>query len=168
MKNFTNQRGLAILEVVIVAAIVAIFATAAVPKMARILDKAQLDYEMKHLYSTLELGRSISKSSSYNGGIFVGTSNIRNTNFSVYATGTDPQKLKYIYTLTLNDSSSISTIHRQRLPENFKLLSDISDRTIQISPDSGKSITFTLNSRLKQTAYVIGNSVGRWRGSYEK
>ena len=167
MKNFTNQRGLAALEVVIVAAIVAIFATAAVPKMARILDKVQLDYEMKHLYSTLELGRSISKSSRYNGGIF-GTSGIRDTNFSIYEIGNVPAKKYYVYTLTLSDSSSTLTIHRQRLPEKFTLSSNSSKKTIQILPDSGKSITFTLTSRLNKTAYVIGNSVGRWHGSYDK
>ena len=65
-----NQNGFATLEIILVIGIIAIFSTVAVPKMARILDKVALDYELKHLYSDLNFARSIGKSSTFDGGIF--------------------------------------------------------------------------------------------------
>lgn len=151
---------------VIVAAIVAIFATTAVPKMARVLDKVQLDYEIKHLYSTLNLARSISKSSRYSSGIFK-VSSIRDTHFSFHETGDDSLKKRYFYTLTLSGSSTF-IVHQHNLPEKFELHRDGGGNIIHILPDSGKSIIFTLKSRFNKKAYVVGTTVGRWRGTYEK
>ena len=149
MKKFTNQRGLAALELVLVAAIVAIFATAAVPRMESILDKVQLDYELKRLYSTFEFARSIGKNSD--------------------------GSVKFIVSKK-NDEHHIeidSARHREYfLPKDFDLYYNGSNSDLQItftnpSMYSEGSKTITLTSRLKSQAKIMANSVGRWRGTYE-
>lgn len=156
MKNFTNQRGLAMLEVVIVAAIVAIFSTVAVPKMARILDKVQLDYEMKHLYSTLNLARSVGKNSDGNVKLIVSKKNNK-------------------YHISSQVGFSSVKYYEHFLPEKFDLSYSGNNDILQItfnnpsmySEGSGKK-TITLTSRLGSKAKIVANTVGRWRGTYEK
>lgn len=165
MKIFMNQRGLAVLEVVIVATIVAIFAKVAVPQMARIYDKVQLDYEMKSLYSTLNLGRSIGKNSAY-----------KTTEFAII-----PQD--GTVELIINKSTDKYFIERTHqgydryyehiLPKGFDLNYSGKNTSIQItftnpSMYSEGSKTITLTSRLGKQAKLVANSVGRWRGEYVK
>ena len=164
MKNFTNQRGLAALEVVIVAAIVAIFATAAVPKMARILDKVQLDYEMKHLYSTFNLARSIGKNSIYKASGFGGGAQDDELKFIV-----NKNNNKY-HILRGTTSNPYAKYYEHFLPEKFDLKYD--GNILQItfnnpSMYSEGSKTITLTSRFGYKAKIVANSVGRWRGTYE-
>lgn len=165
MKNFTNQRGLAALEVVIVAAIVAIFATAAVPKMARILDKVQLDYEMKHLYSTLNLARSLGKNSA--GGSVpsleffpdIGRYDLK-IDEKIFSSHNLPAK-------SMNMSTYSTSGNFQRVvftPNNF-YLSGISRSTKK--GFTSKSGNIQINSRFGKSARIYFDSVGRIRGTYE-
>lgn len=173
MKKFVNQRGLAALEVVIVAAIVAIFTTTAVPKMARVLDKVQLDYEMKHLYSTLNFARSVGKSSAYNPAIFGsklvdGYSNRIEMNIRK---GSDTVA-KNSYEIQIVGKSE--KYYQHNLRGGVKLIFDGgSPFTVNFDDankySSANSKTFTLTSKSgKDEAYVVSNSVGRFHGSYKK
>ena len=169
MKNFTNQRGLAALEVVIVAAIVAIFATAAVPKMARILDKVQLDYEMKHLYSTLNLARSLGKNSVFYPVVFSGIEKQSN-NVELQIHKNNDTVAKNCYEIVRQSTSSTYYMHylRNGVTLYFDGSSPLKihfDNANQYSDANSKTITLT--SKFGE-AYVISNSVGRFRGSYEK
>lgn len=164
MKNFTNQRGLAMLEVVIVAAIVAIFSTVAVPKMARILDKVQLDYEMKHLYSTLNLARSIGKNSE--GGstleIYKDIGNyelkIGDKIFSSHNLSAQGMKLS-----TYSDSGAFQRI--SFTAGNFSL----EGTTSKSRPFKSKSGRVQITSRFPKSAVrIYFDSVGRIRGEYVK
>ncbi len=164
MKKFKPQGGLAALEVMIVAAIVAIFATVALPKMARVLGKVQLDYEMKHLYSTLELGRSLSKSAQCSPSIFTGYKFGDFIYFEAY-----PAKNFYVLkSNTERDYLPVTiTIHRKDLTGGVKITSDFKGNGITISPNSNKQGVFTLTSKFGE-AYVKADTVGRFRGTYEK
>ena len=164
MKKFTNQRGLAVLEVMIVAAIVAIFATAAVPKMARIIDKVQLDYEMKHLYSTMNLGRSMAKSSSYSYGIFGALSKDKVDDPRLYMSTSNRK-----YQLKFNEWNIIVQDHKLENGTGFSYaFSNGTYNFVKISDNSGDSGTITLTSKFGKKALVKIDSVGRVHGEYVK
>ena len=171
MKKFKPQGGLAALEVVIVAAIAAIFATVAVPNAARILGKVQLDYEMKRLYSTLNLARSLGKSSAYNPAIFNGKlvdgyssrieMTIRKDNDTVAKNSYEIQivgKSEKYYQHDLRGGVKLSFSGGSPFTVNFDDANKYS---------SANSKTFTLTSKFGE-AYIISDSVGRFRGTYEK
>lgn len=169
MKNFTNQRGLAMLEVVIVAAIVAIFSTVAVPKMARILDKVQLDYEMKHLYSTLNLTRSIGKNSSLKPVIFSGIkTQSEQVELQIHKNKNDAFATNR-YEIVRQDTGAVYHMHYLRggVKLNFAGGSPMKIHFDDANKYSDANGTITLTSQFGE-AYVISNSVGRFRGSYEK
>ena len=55
------QRGLATLEIVIAVMIIAVLAKVATLNAARVIDRAELDYEIKRLYSDLRLVQSMDR-----------------------------------------------------------------------------------------------------------
>lgn len=170
MKKFKPQGGLAALEVVIVAAIVAIFATVAVPNAARILGKVQLDYEMKRLYSTLEFGRSLGKSSTYKPVVFGSKlvdgysnqieMNIRKDSDTV---------AKNSYEIQIVGKSE--KYYQHNLRGDVKLIFNGGSPLTVTFDDAGKyssmNGTVTLTSKFGK-AYVTADSVGRFHGYYEK
>ena len=165
MKKFKNQRGLAALEVVIVSAIVAIFATIAVPKIARILDKVQLDYEMKHLYSTLNLARSTGKSASYKTSIFENMPSPVNNDIEFVV---NAKRNGYFF----RRINSETVGHEHFLEKDFKISFNKGGlRQFYISGSgdfSGISGHYTLTSRLGFSTYVYINSVGRVSGDWNE
>ena len=171
MKKFKPQGGLAALEVVIVAAIVAIFATAAVPKMARVLDKVQLDYEMKRLYSTLNFARSLGKSSTYKPLIFDASLFENQSGAVELQIRNDRDTIaKNRYEIWRPASSSVR-YYRHYLSGGVKLDFDGAS-PMQIHFDKSPSYssmndTVTLTSKFGK-AYVTADSVGRFLGYYEK
>ena len=171
MKKFTNQRGLAVLEVMIVAAIVAIFATAAVPKMARILDKVQLDYEMKHLYSTMNLARSVGKNSSYQvpalgygGGHSLGIL-IGKKNYRFQKNGLDISKHILFNGIEMTTTSSGGSFNQIIFEPNGFSLTGLNSKGKYFTSKSGN---VQINSRFGKSTKIYLDSVGRIRGEYDK
>ncbi len=138
-----NQQGLAALEVVIVAAIVAIFATIAVPKMARIMDAVQLSYETKRLYSEINFANSFHNLTNFYPGIF---------NDSIIPD--DSRAIK----LTTSVKSNKYSLSRTSTSFDTKIRDDhFLEGGIKISHnvDKMKSIIFTPNG----PQYAVGGAV---------
>ena len=169
MKKFKPQGGLAALEVVIVAAIVAIFATAALPKMSRVLDKVQLDYEMKRLYSTLELGRSLGKSSAYktsifNPNLFEGQSG--NVELQIRKDSDTTAKNRYEIWRPASSSVRYYRHYLSGVKLSFEGASPMQIHFDKSPSYSSMNGTITLTSKFGK-AYITSNSVGRFRGTYD-
>lgn len=159
-----NQKGLATLEIILVTTVVAIFATSAVPKLANIMDKAVLDYEVKKFCSELNFAQSVGRTSGcYSEEIFSkgadwGSVNIdcgHATFFRVYG---------FAYETEVNNHK----FHRQNLPAGFTINVPTDDlKNITINPDgrNGLSNHYTFISRQGKKLFVNLDSVGRVRVS---
>lgn len=175
-----NQNGFATLEIILIVGIIAIFSTVAVPKMARILDKVALNYEMKHLYSELNLARSIGKSSNFNASIFnnkiddsdgsaglyinksTNSYEIKRSNLNTFS---HSHNLSNGITLTFNSSLTFFSLSGVKV----KIVSSEYPITFENpSRYSGGSNTITLTSKYEDSAQIVFDSVGRWRGKYVK
>ena len=173
MKNLKNQRGLATLEVVLVISIIGIFSSVAVPKMARILDKVCLDYEMKSLYSELNLARSIGKSSTFNGGVFPQVEDNQNKIYLwIYGKSYGNANARNRYQI-MRTSINSTPYHRHNLSNGIEIDFSRGTEKLEITFDnssrySAGSKTLTLNSKYGDSAQIKFDSVGRWRGTYEK
>lgn len=151
-----NQRGLATFEIILVVMIIAVLATVAVPKMARLVDKVQLDYEMKIFLSTLDFAKSLNKNAFYNGEIFqytdldkVSTVQINIIeNLRRYEVKQDSEVLKY-----------------HDLPKNFSIADNLNGIIYFTKSNSGH---VTLTSKLGDKRYIYIDSVGRWSGANQE
>lgn len=172
MNEIKNQRGIATLEIVLVVAILGTLSAVAVPKMARIVDKVCLDYEMKHLYSDLNLARSIGKSSTFDSGIFQLADSQQKIELWIYGKYYSNANAKNRYQI-MRTSLSSSPYHRHKLTNGIELDFNHSNTILKISFDNSAryskgSQTLTLNSKFGNSAYFKFDTVGRWRGTYEK
>lgn len=153
-----NQRGLATFEIILVVMIISVLMTVAVPKMARLVDKIQLDYEMKIFLSTLDFAKSLNKNAFYNREIFQyaplsNTPDVRvniNENLRRYEIKQDSK-----------------VIESHDLPKNFsiKLNSSLAN---PINFLEGKSGHITLTSKFGDKRYIYFDSVGRWSGDNQE
>lgn len=176
MKNFNNQRGIVTLEIILAATIISILAVLAMPRMAQLLDTVSLNYEMKHLYSTLNLARSIGRSSDYQvsiftdktfekkgGEVFFRIFDKQKTNpknrYEVYRPSQGPARY---FEHHLSNGINVQIPGYPPLEISFDNLNEFhfKDRTYP-------SVTLTLTSRFGKNAYIEIDSVGRWRGTYE-
>ena len=153
-----NQRGLATLEIILVVMIIAVLTTIAVPKMARLVDKVQLDYEMKIFLSTLDFAKSLNKSAFYNREIFQNTdldkvSDVRvniNENLRRYEIKQDSEVLQ-----------------SHDLPAGFSIKRN-SSLKVSISFFESNSGHITLTSKFGDKRYIYIDSVGRWSGDNQE
>ena len=173
-----NQNGFATLEIILVIGIIAIFSTVAVPKMARILDKVALDYELKHLYSELNFARSIGKSSMIDDGIFNTFNNTGSgqIEFWIYSRKYGNANFRNRYQIRRPAVTSF-VYYRHKLTNGVELEIVKSYDTMEKVTFNNKSrydnwsktLQFSSSSKLnKTTAEVTFDSVGRWRGTYVK
>lgn len=72
MSRFKNQKGFATIEIFLVVMIIAILSGIAIPKIAQVLDVAQLDYETRRFVSEFYFAKSLSKSSNFEPEFFSG------------------------------------------------------------------------------------------------
>ena len=174
-----NQNGFATLEIILIIAIIAILSTVAVPKMARILDKVALNYEMKHLYSELNLARSIGKSSNFNASIFNGQINSDGSAGLYINKSTNSYEIKRnnlnVFSYSHNLSNGIKLSFNSNLTffslsgAQVKIVSNEYPITFENpSRYSGGSNTITLTSKYEDSAQIVFDTVGRWRGKYVK
>lgn len=170
MKEIKNQRGFSTLEIILVVSIIGIFSTVAVPKMTRLVDKVCLDYEMKHLYSDLNLARSVGKSSTFHGGIFPDIEDSQHKlEFWIYGKNYTTATARNRYQIM---RSSVSA-YRHHLTNNINLdllhgnaLQKFTFNNQNRYDEWSKTIELDLKS--KPVAVIYFDSVGRWRGSYVK
>lgn len=174
MKEIKNQRGFSTLEIILVVSIIGIFSTVAVPKMTRLVDKVCLDYEMKHLYSDLNLARLVGKSSTFNGGIFPDIEDAQpKVEFWIYGKNYSTATARNHYQFMCPSVSSYPQ-YRHNLTNGIELEFNRSDSVKKITFNnpsrysSENNTALTLKSKFGNSAYIIFDSVGRWRGSYEK
>lgn len=175
MNKMKNQRGIATLEIILALAILGIFATFAAPKMTRNLDKACLDYEMKHLYSDLNFARSLGKSSTFQPGIFTDVEeNQQKIQFWIYGKNYGGSNNRY---QIMRQAVSSSPYYRHNLCNDIVLDFLHSDSIKRIAFDNhsyyrdidkDSSLTVVLKSKFGYETKIIFDSVGRWRGTYEK
>lgn len=163
-----NQNGFATLEIILILGIIAIFSTVAVPKMARILDKVALDYELKHLYSELNLARSIGKSSMIEGGIF--PNSFDNTGngqieFWIYSRKYSTENMRNRY-LIKRPAVTSASYYRHNLANDIKLEFKGGDNVLKIKFDDSQTIN--LISKYNSSAEIKIDTVGRIRGTYDK
>ena len=152
-----NQRGFATLEIILVVVIISVLTTTAVPQMARMIDGARLDYEMKRFLNNLELAKSLNRGTYYKQDIFENhrslddfkpeeiTIHINNNSYEMFK-GSD----KIGETITF--------------PEGFSLKLDTS-LTSPLKFATNNNGTLTIISKLGSERKIIFDSVGRWRGS---
>lgn len=171
-----SQCGFATIEILLAVAIIAIFSSVAIPNMARLLDKVCLDYEMKHLYSDLNFARAVGKSSDVTGGIPFGIdkSGGAETKFLLYSDAYSTKSFKNNYWIE-RPSMNAYYRYRHKIRHDIKLEFPNGKSALTITfnnpsrySSATNSQTITLNSKFGYSAYIIFDSVGRWRGSYEK
>lgn len=176
MKEIKNQRGFATLEIILAVTILGIFSAVAVPNMARILDKVCLDYEMKHLYSDLNLARSIGKSSTFSGGIFTNVeNNQQKIEFWIYSGEYTTVSARNRYQI-MRPSIAASPYYRHNLTNGVMLEFYAGEAMQKITFNNrsrydnwSKTLELTVNkSKNKIGAQIKFDSVGRWRGEYVK
>lgn len=84
MTKFKNQKGFATIEIVFAVMIIALLSSVSLPKLARIFEVAQLNYETKRFVSEFYFAKSLSRSVKFEPEIFYGvTSGGKPISFSV-------------------------------------------------------------------------------------
>lgn len=168
-----KQNGFATLEVILIIGIIAIFSTVAVPKMARILDKVALNYELKHLYSELNLARSIGKSSTYNGWAFPDPNSQHKIELLLYSRYYSNSKIRNRYMIMRQSLDSSKSYFLHKLTNDIKIEFSGGDKVLRINFSNpsrfsaGIQTPLTLTSKYNYSAKIVFDSVGRWRGTYE-
>lgn len=152
--DFKNQCGFATLEIICVLMIISVSVTVAVPKMARMVDSAMLDYEMKIFLSDLDFAKSLNKSITYETGIF---------DDSLFQDNTPHQLVVYVgdnfYEFKQNQQP-FKLAHK--LPSGFSYKLRYLEPFVKISKGNRGHIIIT--SKLNNRRYIVRDSVGRWRG----
>ena len=154
MLDFQNQRGFATLEIILVIMIISLLATVALPNMARMVDVAQVEYEMKILLSTLDATKSLNKNSHFKPEIFEYVPELNNARQQIY--------LRINYDKGTYPDLRYNEIHE--LPTGFLMTKNTSlENPIEFEKGTRGHITIT--SRYGVKRYVIRDTVRRWRGS---
>lgn len=150
------------MEIIFAVAIISVLVSAAVPKFSQITDKLTLDYEMKNFYSEVEFASSVSRSASYAPGIFNYKINQKKSSVTLQVFKNTGR-----YQL-LRDTAAWR--EEKVLPRGFSI--DYNNQKLNniVFQSDGRvkgelTGTITITSRYKDTAEIIFDSVGRWRGS---
>ena len=155
------QKGIATLEVILAALIIALLMKVAVPNATKLIDRAALDYETKRLYSELRFLQAMNRSAKFD---LTGTglSDVSGEYVSIKFTDKSYQVVRGLsYT-----GSAVREAHYLSHGEKFswkysKTLKPISnDRSGNFDV---KSDTLILTSRLGNKNRLVFNSVGRLR-----
>ena len=157
MLDFQNQRGFATLEIILVIMIISLLATVALPNMARMVDVAQVEYEMKSLLSTLDATKSLNKNSHFQPEIFEGQLSSDASHELLLNVNYD--KGTYQIVSNLEGVNEMHELPAGFLIEKNKSLNDL------IEFDKNNNGHITITSRYGVKRYIIFDSVGHWRGS---
>ena len=158
MLDFQNQRGFATLEIILVIMIISLLATVALPNMARMVDVAQVEYEMKILLSTLDATKSFNKNSHFKPEIFKYVNELSNIGRPLDL-NVNYDKGTYQIVSNLEGVNEMHELPAGFLIEKNKSLNDL------IEFDKNNNGHITITSRYGVKRYIIFDSVGHWRGS---
>ena len=149
-----NQNGFATLEIIIVMLIISALAGVIVPKITRIVDIANLDYEVKKFRSEFLFARSLSRSEKFNATIFSSvdsgeaiTLHVRNKSYEI-------------------NRGTNSVRGNNLLPNGFSITYQKGLDTLIFAQGKildGKSGTYIFTSPLKNQRNLVLDSVGRLR-----
>lgn len=163
-----NQGGFATFEVILAVIIISVLAFVAVPKIDRVVDKIALDYEMKRLCSEIEFASSLNRSAGFDSEIFQAkitaakneiTLDIDEENNS-WRLSRDTTSLRDRHYLFAGIKIRCSTENVKHIA--FSPNGVYKPKSVLNSPSAG---TITLTSRHGETAEIVFDTVGRWRGN---
>lgn len=150
-----NQKGFATLEIILVMLIISALTGVVIPKMARIVDTATLDYEVKKFQSEFLFAKSLSRSANCELSIFA-YSPISNGKAITFKTNEKNYRIEQNGNLIRE---------KNLLPNGFKIdcPNNLRDVSFKSSGKSGKTGTYVFNSSLKNKRYLKLDPVGRLR-----
>lgn len=155
-----SQGGFAAIEIILVMLIISLLATVALPNMAKMVDVAAVDYEMKILLSTLDFAKSSNKNSHYDTTIFGRA--LAGQNGVPLFLRVDYDKGTY---KILSNGENFSEPHE--LPAGFSISkNDKLNNPIEF--DKGNDGHITITSRYGVKRYIYFDSVGRWSGDIKE
>ena len=164
------QKGFATLEIIFATMIIAILMGAAIPNVARVIDRVALDYETKKLYTDLRFLQSLNRMTNMKDTHF-GTTDDNPINLIVY-----PERyiFKRNYPNKIYDEHYFSSgvvSGNNRIGLRTITFDDMGKIKLLVNGKRETSYTLNLISRLgtryeKKTAIII-DSVGRFRGGRE-
>ena len=150
-----NQKGFAMTEVILFMLIISALVGVFVPKMARIVDVATLNYETKKFQSEAFFVRSLNKSASVTLSIF-SVSNIDKGKAAVFKVDRKNYKIVRGDKIIGDDYF---------LPSGFKIsyAAELGEVIFSLTGTGGKKGTYTFTSPLNNRRYLILDNVGRLR-----
>ncbi|MBD3879125.1 MAG: hypothetical protein SR1Q5_05505 [Quinella sp. 1Q5] len=151
------QKGIATLEVILAALIIALLMKVALPNVTHLIDRAALDYETKRLYSELRFLQAMNRSGRFDA-TSTGLSGVGEY-VSIKFTDTSYQVVRG---LDLNVTGKpVREVHY--LSYGVKLSSP--KNVINFETEKITSNHITLTSRLGKTNKIVFDSVGRMQGA---
>ena len=170
MNFHSNERGVAMLEAVIVTAVIGILATIVLPKLDRALDEVCADYEIRNLHTLTHYAQSASRTLQYN---TFGFGALKNHSFKYFG-------LVILNGVNQTNSYKIRELGNVAVPKrlkpdhflerDFKLMLSGVGSTMQFGLDgksasSGGSITLNKGTVGKDSAvrYLVLTQYGRVR-----
>ncbi|MBR6014185.1 MAG: prepilin-type N-terminal cleavage/methylation domain-containing protein [Selenomonadaceae bacterium] len=164
MKPFENQKGFAAIEIILVLLIISLVTSFALPKISRMLETAQLNYETKKFVSEFYFARSVSKSSQFEPEIFSGS--VSGGDGIIFSVASRSYQIK---------SGLFSIYEKHSLPKKFKIAKifpkgstfevdrKFSDNLIFSNGKNSNGFTYRFESPSEIYLYVKKDTVGRIR-----
>ena len=153
-----SQGGFAAIEIILVMLIISLLATVALPNMAKMVDVAAVDYEMKLFLSTLDFAKASNKNAQFKPEIFDRT--LAGQTGSPLFLQVNYDKGNYQIVKNGN-GKGINELHE--FPEGFSITKN-GKLNNPIEFDKGNDGHITITSRYGVNRYIIFDTVGRWSG----
>lgn len=161
------QKGIATLEVILAALIIALLMKVAIPNATCLVDRAALDYETKRLYSELRFLQAMNRSAKFDP-MGTGLGDVSDEYVSIKFTYTSYQVVRGSGLNEVAVREPHYLPHVKKLSwKSGKTLSTISSDTLgkwNFGRDT-RSDKLILTSRLNQKKYLVFDTVGRLRAS---
>ena len=166
MNESKNQNGFATIEIILVCAIIAILFSVAVPKIGKIIDKAELDCATKKLYGDLAFVQNVNRLARYNASIFDGVTYPEQGETVLFVS----DRSNY-YELRRGLSDGYENIRERRYLRNgIKISSNLGvNQRVEFNSEGISSFSghIKFNSRYDDQVLVYFDSVGRFRGFWD-
>lgn len=148
-----KEKGFATLEIILVMLIISALAGVILPKMAKIVDVATLDYEVKKFRSEFLFARSLSRSASYEPSIFLPSPISKGNQITFKTEGTNYR---------IEQSGNLIR-EKNFLPTGFKisLKGNVGNISFNSRGKSGQTGTYIFTSSLGKKRNLVLDSVGR-------
>ena len=147
MNSLKNQNGFATLEIILIMLIISVLVGVAVPKMSRMMDIAQLNYETKKFVSDFYFAKSLSKSSKFEPEIF---SSVPFTNGDgiIFSVANRSYQIK-------RSNFPVTEIHY--LPKKFQITAPSNLKTVTFG--NGKTLSSSSGTYIFKSPLGLSNSL---------